>query len=649
MSTAEVFQKDSVSSLFEANIAAFKSGAPKLYSRLSAIESPSSELVVDPEGRVDLRLRGQGFYGGDAETSTSEQLDRFFAQPLRQTINEPDAVKLEGACGDFCLAVTAHFAAEGIAYDGGHSPVESHALAIFGLGLGLHVAPLIARSGARLVLIIEPNLEFLYHSLFLVAWHELLETAEREERRIIFVTERESDAIAGRARSVLRNNNPALIDGIYLYTHYPSVVLEQAKDRIRHDLFLTLSGLGFFEDELIMTRNGVGNLCRSETAILARFHPRRAEPLFIVGSGPSVEQDLDFIAEHAERAVVISIGTGLRVLLDRGVRPDFHVELENGESIIVNIEGTSRDFDLDGITLIASVTVQPRLAAKFDRNILFFRERVTSTLLFAGPFGILQPAGPTVANTAVIAGIRMGFREMYLFGVDMGAKDKEKFHAETSVYGVGLRAEPAKPSKIHPGNFGGEVTGVAIFDWSRRVLEGVLKSHQGLTVYNCSDGVRIAGAIPKVSRAVEPTGEAIDRPALHQALRASLNAYDMERLRQAWNGPARRAEAEQAFGRLEAILERAGAATTPEMDWIHEVFDVVRPNDESGLVAGAFLSGTVSLCLGCSNWYDRRIAHPAARLQGRYILIEEFHTMLRGLKGQLAELFDDVDARIAAA
>ena len=110
------------------------------------------------------------------------------------------------------------------------------------------------------------------------------------------------------------------------------------------------------------------------------------------------------------------------MLLNHGIRPDFHVELENGVGTLEMMAATAEAHDLSGITLIASVTVQPAMVPYFDKCIHFFRERVSSTELFSGPFSILQPAGPTVANTALICGIRMGFRELYLFGVDMGSK-----------------------------------------------------------------------------------------------------------------------------------------------------------------------------------------------------------------------------------
>ena len=635
------------SELFEQNLAAFKRWAPRVYSRLAAIEVTNSTLIIDADGHVDMTLRGQGFYNGDAEAYTSQQLQNYFERPLRQTINEPDPEKLKGTCGTFCRALTEWFAEEGITYDKRQCPVESHSLIVLGVGLGLHITPLLERTGARVVLLIEPNLECLYHSLFVMEWHALFDEAEAEGRKITFVVERESATIASIAKRILHKSNPALIDGVYLYSHYPSIVLDQAKDQIRHDLFLTLSGMGYFEDELKMTHNAVTNLRRAPLAILGRYHPARPEPVFIVGSGPSVEQDLDVIAENAERAVIFSIGTGLGVLLNHGVRPDFHVELENGVGTPKLVAMQAESHDLSGITLIASLTVQEAMFPHFDKCLYFFRERVSSTELFSGPFDIVQPAGPTVANTATICAIRMGFRRLYLFGVDMGTKAEGRFHAEGSVYGKGGLPERNKASQSFPGNFGGLVTGESVFNWSRRVLEGVLKAHRGLTTYNCSDGARIDGAIPMVSRVLELENEPVDRAGLLETMAASLHRYDLERFREAWGSKERRAELAATFDRIDECLERALAAEEPDLSWLHEVYDVIRMDGDGSVVAKSFLSGTLSICMGAVNWYDRRLCQEDRRAEVRRMSVEILRAAVADIRARLEALYDEVDEVVA--
>ncbi len=635
--------------LFERNLAAFKEHAPHLYGRLASTESFVSALVVDAGGKVDIGFQGKGFFDGDAEAFAERQVEAYLANPERQPIGQPNPEVLEGACGDMCLALTKRMAEEGIAFDPANLPRESHVLVVFGIGLGLHVAPVMEFCQARIVLLIEPNLEFLHHSLHVTEWHVLFEQAEERGAKLCFVVEQSSDAIASEGRNLLRTHNPVLLDGIYFYRHYRSAVLDQAKERVRHELFLSLSGLGFFEDELVMTDNATANLCRGDVEILSEFQPSRPEPVFIVGSGPSVEGDLDFIGANRDKAVVISLGTAIRVLMKRGIRPDFHVELENGEGTLETLGHSTKELDLAGVCLIASLTVQPRIPPMFERRLLFFREKVSSTLLFAEGFGVLQPAGPTVGNTALISAVRLGFREIFLLGVDMGSKDGERFHARESVYGLGLKSENASPSRVFPGNFGGEVTGEVIFNWSRKVLETVIGTFRTVTVYNCSDGTRIAGAIPKVSRAIHLDNPPIDRAAFGRSLGKAVRRFDLERLKTIWSAAGLPAQMERAFARIDEIMAAAAADPEPSMDWLHEVFDFVSPEGGNGLVADTYLSGTLCLCIGSLNWYDRRIASPDCRYRYRRLAIEVFRDLLADLKQRLEAFHDEIDARIAAA
>ncbi len=631
------------------NLEAFRRWAPHLYGRLAAVGATNSRLVADAEGRIDIVFRGRKFYSGDAEDYARRQLEDFLAKPSRHPINEPDPEVLEGACGDLCTAMLGRFADAGITYDPDHQPVESHVLAIFGVGLGLHIAPLIAHSRARVVILVETNLEFLYHSLFVADWAGLWREAEAAGRKFVILLETDSLSISTKVRNALQANNPALLDGIYLYRHYPSAILDQALLRIGEEISLTIAGLGFFEDELIMTENGVGNLARGPVKILSEYQPRRSYPLFIVGSGPSVEQELDFIAAHADRAILVTLGTALRVALRRGIQPDFHVELENGIGNYALIEPVAEEHDLSDITLIASLTVQPVSVALFGDAILFFREQVTSTKLFCGSLKVLKPAGPTVANSALIAAIRMGFREVYLFGVDMGTKVEGRFHAAGSVYDLGFRADPTIASRTFPGNFGGTATGESIYNWSRKVLEGVIQHFHNLTVYNCSDGVRIEGAIPKLSETIAFDHGPIDRARFRGELNAMLSPFPLERVRDTWSALDWRATTGSLFARIDRALAEAEQSPAGNMDWLHEVYDALRAANGREEALAVYLRGTMTLSLGCINWYHRRIAEAPARERFRLIALEETRAMVAGLKTRLAELFETVDRKIGEA
>ncbi len=631
---------------FRNNLAAIRRWAPHLYSRLAVIEVPNTDLIVDPDGEIDIGFRGQRLYGQDAVAHASAQLALFAKAPTREFINEPDPEKMPGLTGDFCVALRDRMKNVGIAYDPAKTFPNSHFLLAFGIGLGLHLQTLVERTEAKVAILIEPNIEYLYHSLYVTDWAALFEFGDRNGVRFSLIVGQNPAEIAGKVSQVLRGNNPTLLDGISLFTNYSSVILDRAKDLIRQDLSLSVSGLGFFEDERIMCRNAAGNLAAGTTEILGEYLAARDEPIFVIGSGPSVEADLDFIVAHAGRAMLMSIGTGLRSLLAHGIRPDFHIELENGVGNPKIIAAIAEEFDLGGVTLVASATVHPDLPRLLDRAVFFFRERVTPTRIFGGSFPFLQPAGPTVANAALVSSIRLGFRKIYLFGVDMGTKSEGKFHAKESAYGAGLLDETVTASRPFSGNLGGIAVGSHVFDWSRKVFENTLRHYRSVQVYNCSDGVRIDGAVPKVTRAIELPENTIDRAALGSEISQGLAHCKPEMWSKQWRGADIRAQSAAIFDHLEEML--AALATDPgsSVDWLQSFCDAIQAMEHQSPANATLLGGTLQLTVGCASWYDRRICDRAKSEAYRRMAAEELRALIGRLRESLENLLDEMEATL---
>ena len=639
-----------LSAAFAANLAALKDWAPSLHDQLSRFGQPHAELVVDPDGGVDLAFAGQRFYEGDALAGAEKQVADFFAKPLRNFLNEPDPEALKGGIGDFCQRMTRRMAEAGLGYDPKHAPEESHFMVVLGIGLGLHVAPLLARSRCRSLVLVEPTLENLYHSLHVTDWRGLFEDAADRSVEITFVIDRNPTTIMHKVMAAIRSSNPALFDGLYIFTHYNSAILNQARDRLQRDLYAVIRGLGFFEDEVEMTTNAVKNFARPEAMILDRSLPVRDEALFIVGSGPSLDAELEVLKAWAGRVAIMSVGTTLRILLANGIRPDFHIELENGDNTAKVVTATAAEFDTSGITLIAAVTVRPQVADPFERTAFFFREENSATALIGGRVAALSPSGPTVANAGLSAAFRLGFREIYLFGVDMGSKEEGRYHADGSVFSEGLIPEYRHANKRFPGNFGGEVSGEAVLNWSRHFLEAVLRTQPNVTVYNCSDGVRIDGAIPKVSRAIELTQRSVDRDDLAAAIDEAWAGMSAARMAEMSLANLAAARTGRLFDDLRAALD-AAVTREGEVDpeWIHEVFALLRPQGEGDGLVCNYLRGSLLLIMGCGVWYGRRVAGAKQLGAVRRIALEETVAALEDYRRRLTTVFDDAENCLAGA
>jgi hypothetical protein len=307
----------------------------------------------------------------------------------------------------------------------------------------------------------------------------------------------------------------------------------------------------------------------------------------------------------------MSLGTSLRPLLAAGIRPDFHIEVENTEDTADAVAASTAGFDTADITLVVSLTVHPRVARTFRRAMYFVRERMGITLLFGRGYEPLRPSGPTVANAGLAVALRLGFREIYFLGMDMGSKVAGKFHAAGTIYATGQLRDPGIAQERLPGNFGGDVTAIGarlgqpVLNWSRHMIESVLAANPDLRIYNCSDGARIAGALPRLSSTVTLTGAAIDRNAFRDGIGSALDMLTLAAARHLWERA--RPDADALFVEARELVAAELAAPEPGFGWTDRVFELVRPDDGQNAVLKAFLSGSVMLLMGTATWYDRHL------------------------------------------
>lgn len=494
--------------LYEKNMNTFETYQPHLAPRFKNSFRPYSKTVGSAVTEdLDLDLGHTLLYGTDAKKYADTQIQQFFETQSQRIFQGWPTPPNHGD------RVAERMVTSGIAYlddkglSGTDLDVDSDGgyLIVFGLGLGLHLEQLIDRLDVRSVIIVEQYDEFLYHAMHHVDFSILFEKLNGRRGSLNIIVENVPEVIANFIFYMMRQDSFGLIDGSYIFDHYSSFVLKEAKSRFLDRLPLLSANPGFFEDEQIMIRNYVGNAATEDSVVFAD-KPRSVKktPVIICGSGPSVDTSIDFVKANRNNAIIISCGTGLGALLGYGVRPDYHVEIENTPGPVEIVQGLSTKHDLSEITLIASNTVRPALSACFPKRIHFFRDSVCSSKLFGQRYGEIYYAAPTVANTAARIAFGMGFRTLYLVGVDLGARDKDNHHGRHSIYMADkefLKTHPGHLAATNytiqvPGNFGGSVVTNQSFLYASVHFSGLIARYDHVKVWNLSDGIRIPGAIP---------------------------------------------------------------------------------------------------------------------------------------------------------
>ena len=109
---------------------------------------------------------------------------------------------------------------------------------------------------------------------------------------------------------------------------------------------------------------------------------------------------------------------------------------------------------------------------------------------------------PVVANTGLSFAMYLGFKNIYLFGVDNGKAVDGMHHSKDSIYKVnndsdkevGYESAPISGRRLE-GNLGGQVESNDVFASANHQLEKLIAHYDDRTVYNVGDGAKIEGAI----------------------------------------------------------------------------------------------------------------------------------------------------------
>ena len=505
---------------FELNMARLNDIDSALHSRLLQIESPVTRLTgADGIGELNLDLGHTVFYEPSAGEYVVEQLEAFARAPKRITAHLPPidhvgTLLADSFYGEFYRALDIR--PESLISDAGDR--TGGFLILLGVGLGGHIRQLTKSYEVRHVVIVEQMIEFIWHSFHVEDWTVWMNRITDAGGTIRFITSPVADEVPNYLYWHLRQSNLELIAGSLIFKHYSSPYLDTVERLFRERLPLISVSAGFFEDELVMLQNSYRNFAGHDYFLLEpKPRPAVPVPALVVGAGPSIDRAIETIRALSGAAVVISCGTALGVLLRNGIVPDIQCELENVAAVWDHHSLNARTHDLSGIMLVASSTVDPRVASLFGRRIFFFRDSVSSTKLFGNGFVEFSGAAPSVTNLGLRLSRTLGFREIFLFGVDLGARDPDRHHSKDAIYctdeewGKAYTRNQERMTIPLPGNFGGTVYTNRVLLWFRMMMADFLLMVPDLTVWNCSDGASIPGTTPRLASQVAPAASVFDK------------------------------------------------------------------------------------------------------------------------------------------
>lgn len=213
----------------------------------------------------------------------------------------------------------------------------------------------------------------------------------------------------------------AVIDGFEPNYHALDSQISLALESIQHKTRVSLSRKPF------MTRQ-IENLSENTTPVYALKKEFEGKTCIILGGGPSLDDNIDWIKKHKNNIIIICVSRIAKKLIQENITPHIMFSVDP-HHVSFDVSKESLTFP-DSVLFVHSNFVVPTLAGQWPGKSVFFGQKTPwAGKLNQGNFNL---TGPTVTNSAVTAAVELGFKKILLTGVDLCFASDGRTHASGS-------------------------------------------------------------------------------------------------------------------------------------------------------------------------------------------------------------------------
>ncbi len=489
------------------NLLAIQRYAPHLMDLVNQKGKINCGIYVGKDGQVDLMIDGVRVYNTDPRKVAQIQLENFkkhrealylvpatsSGHPFIDNVYKDKIVDLFGKKPEpkKLELLTSEELKEGESIG---------AVLSVGIGFGYHLELLTKTYDIRYLIVVERDPEIFKTSLYTADWEKLLAHYSSKGRAILlFVGDKPQDLARHMIYTLGYTLNTPLLYYTPIFIHLFGPFYEQVGKEFSKRVNELAMGWGFVQDELWSLEYTLENIKREIPLYQGKKQVPSDAVAFVIGAGPSLEYALDFIKNNKDKAVIFSCGSSIGTLYQEGIKPDFHVEIERTKATYDALVLSAGEDYLKEITVLYNNPMYPQVSELFGESLMWLKPNDTGSSLFDSQLPRIAYSNPTVVNAGLSLAVHMGFKEIYLFGADMGYKDPKKHHARGNVAfkeGTEFYKEREKEEYELEGNFGGSVYTNSMLLWAKSMIEDLIKQVRDVKVYNTSDGARIDGTLP---------------------------------------------------------------------------------------------------------------------------------------------------------
>lgn len=508
------------------NIKVLERCFPEIYKEIKDYKPNNGNIFLEKDGALNLFFPDTGYtlFSDTPFSQIEHKYNSFIRSPTRTIINVETSISNRTRHAYYISRINVkknEFKKELSPHNG--IPHMMGGIVLFGFDLGYQLIKILDNHYVKHIYIYEENLDLFYYSLFSIDWEWVVDEMERRNCTLHFFLGVDEKTFVSRYMGTIRFNGIYMAAHTYLYMGYSREHVKAVWDEFIDHYVRQIIGWGFFDDGA----RGLGQyLARKNDTYLAvipdyeskpGFNRNLDIPVFVLGNGPSLDANIEFVKANLNNAIIMSCGTTINTLSKYGIKPDYQLDVERLRHTAEKLDFLDKDF-LSDVTALTVNVMHPEFYDHFERTLIGLKpsEPVTSIMKNSELVSkanrsrllTLNYSGPIVANLGVsYAGI-MGFSDVYLIGVDCGFRDPKNHHSKASGYynkdgsNTGL-TEFKKGLLERKANFGGKAYTTAIMDTSRVQLELSIdyskSRNKVFHCYNLSDGVKIKGADALVS------------------------------------------------------------------------------------------------------------------------------------------------------
>ncbi len=243
--------------------------------------------------------------------------------------------------------------------------------------------------------------------------------------------------------------------------------------------------------------NVVRNFKHDVIPFEAIYEDLKGLPIIIVSAGPSLDKNILLLKEVKDRALIIAVGSAVRILHNKGVVPHLRMALDPAPH---EWDAVVEGIDTSAAPLMYVGAIFHKILDEYKAPIIRLVADIDFITKYAYKKGNIEykpiRGGFSVSNVALNVACLLGSKKIILMGQDM-CYSKERIYAEGAWTSATIDIAKSNYLKEHD-IFGNEVYTMKVYLGIRTQIESVVKENSDIEFINSTEGGLKIDNIPNI-------------------------------------------------------------------------------------------------------------------------------------------------------